>query len=471
MSRSIATIVFAFGILGLFALDRGEKARTSRALWIPVVWLLIAGSRPVSLWLQMAPSQVSPDQYLEGSPLDGALFTVLEIVGLIVLAGRGRQVGAILRRNGPILLFYLYCAVSILWSDYSFVASKRWMKYVADLVMVLIVLTDTDPSAAIKRFLARTGFLLVPLSVLLITYYPELGRVYNPWDGTPLWTGVTTDKNGLGMTSMIFGLASVWRLLQEFRGGEGGRRVGPLIAHGTVLAMVLWLLAKSNSVTSFVCFVLAGGLMTVVVSPTPLARRPATVHLLVAAILSVSLSATFLDAGGLLAHLGRDSTLTGRTAIWNRVLGMTANPLLGVGFESFWLGERLEKMWGMYYFHPNQAHNGYLEVFLNLGWAGVALLAVVLVTGYRNAVGMFRRDWRTGSLKLSYLVAAIVYNFTEAAFKELHPVWIAFLLATTAVAEAPVGEGADIPCRLGMRPGQCRADLLAVKTHTYERVM
>ena len=75
--------------------------------------------------------------------------------------------------NAPILLFFSYCAVSILWSDYPDVALRRWIKALGDLVMVMIILTDPEPLAALKRFLARTGFLLVPVSVLLIKYYPD----------------------------------------------------------------------------------------------------------------------------------------------------------------------------------------------------------------------------------------------------------------------------------------------------------
>src|SRR2546428_3149771 len=43
--------------------------------------------------------------------------------------------------------------------------------------------------------------------------------------------------------------------------------------------------------------------------------------------------------------MGRGPTLTGRTQIWHLVLSMTTNPLLGTGFESFWLGPRLQKIW------------------------------------------------------------------------------------------------------------------------------
>ncbi len=433
MPPIIATVVFALGILGLFVLDRDRKAWTSKALWIPVMWLWIAGSRPVSVWLQMAPPLDSPDQYLDGSPLDRLVFTALLAAGLMVLISRRRHVGRLLRRNGPILLFFFYCALSILWSDYAFVSFKRWTKAVGDVVMVLIVLTDPDRSSAVKRLLARAGFLLVPLSILFIKYYPDLGRGYSASTWTPVYNGVTMGKNLLGMICLIFGLASTWRFLQAFRGGEGTHRAGPLIAHGAILAMVLWLFLKANSVTSLSCFLLAGGLMAVTSMPA-LARRPAVVHLLVAAVLSVSFSALFLNIGtGLVKDLGRDPTLTGRTVLWSQLLSMNLNPLFGTGFESFWLGPRLEEFWSMHWWRPNEAHNGYLEVFLNLGWTGVALLAVVMVVGYRNVVGAFRWDPDAGRLRLSYFVVAAAYGLTEAAFRMMNPVWIAFLLAIMAI--------------------------------------
>ena len=201
------------------------------------------------------------------------------------------------------------------------------------------------------------------------------------------------------------------------------------------------------------------------------ARRPMALHLLVAAILSVSLAAVFLNAGDLVKALGRDPTLTGRTELWHRVLGMIANPLVGAGFESFWLGDRLQTMWSMYWWHPSEAHNGYLEVFLNLGWVGVALLAIVLVAGYRNAFVASRRDRLTGGLKLAFFVAAVTYNFTEAGFRMNDPVWLVFLLAATAGTPAPVGEGAQSPGRARVRHDQSYAARPAAKLRSHEGVV
>jgi len=469
MPPAIATVVYAFGIMGLFVFDRDRESRTSKALWIPVVWLLIAGSRMVSQWLEMATPTDSPEQYLDGSPLDRIILAALLAAGIIVLLNRRREVGALLRANGPILLFFFYCAISIFWSDYPDVAFKRWIKALGDLVMVLIVLTDLDPSAAVKRFLTRASFLLVPVSVLLIKYYSELGRGYNRWTWTVYYTGVATEKNSLGYVCLVFGLASLWIFLRLFRDAEGTRRVGPLIVHGTLLVMVLWLFWKADSMTSLSCFLMAGG-MIVVTSPDVLARKPAVVHLYVVAVLSISLFALVLDPGsGFLQALGRDPTLTGRTAIWSQVLRLTANPWVGTGFESFWLGQRLDTIWRNNWWHPNEAHNGYLEVYLNLGWIGVTLLAVVLATGYRNAVRAFRQNPDVGRLSLAYFVAAAAYSLTEAGFRMLNPVWITLLLATMARPQPAVAGVPDVSQQ--ERPGQQSAEQLGDRTEIYEEVV
>jgi exopolysaccharide production protein ExoQ len=437
MSPAIATVAYGIGILSLFALDQDPESRPSRALWLPVLWLLIEASRPVSSWLQMAPP-TSGSTYLEGSPLDRNVFLSLSVIGLIVLIARAHQVSTLLRANRAILLFFLYCGVSILWSDYSDVALRRWIKALGELAMVLIVLTDPHPVTAVKRLLARAGFLLLPLSILLIKYYGDLGRNYRPGDFGSMWNttniGVTTDKNALGMIAMIFGLAALWQLVQLRRSSGAPRRWKRITAQVVLLVTALWIFRTANSMTSVSCFML-GATLLILTSFWGFFRRPAVLATIVIAALCLSLVAVFI-APNLLSVLGRDPTLTGRTEIWNLVLGMTGNSLLGTGFESFWLGSRLQTMWSIYWWHPNEAHNGYIEIFLDLGWMGVALLAVLLLTGLRNTLTAVHQQAEAGGLMLAYFVIVLIYNFTESAFRELDPIWFVLLLSVIAVQES-----------------------------------
>ena len=92
--------------------------------------------------------------------------------------------------------------------------------------------------------------------------------------------------------------------------------------------------------------------------------------------------------GSMAEAVGKDPTLTDRTKIWAFVLGMHTNPLVGTGYQSFWLGPRLEYFWqnsGLG--HLNEAHNGYLEVYLELGLIGVSLLIGFLFRAIGRFVG------------------------------------------------------------------------------------
>jgi exopolysaccharide production protein ExoQ len=434
----LATLVFLIGIAVLFRLDWNPEAKTSKALWLPVMWLWIAGSRPISEWYSGGMGSTA-GQLMDGSPMDRNIYILLLTLAIVVLLGRSAAVLKLLQENLPLAIFMFYCAVSIFWSDYPDVAFKRWIKSLGDYAMIFIVLTDKDRSAAIKRVFARVSFVLIPLSVLLIKYYPALGRKYaTNWDSTVFFTGVTTDKNMLGVCYLIFGLASMWRFLQELQAGKAERKKGPMIAHGVVVLLTGWVAMMANSMTSLSCFLLGTTLMAAVGFPK-IAKKRMLVHAMVFASLAFCFCVLFLDMGGfLLKSLGRNPTLTGRTELWSTIRGMTTNPILGTGFESFWLGSRLEKLWSIYWWHPNEAHDGYLEMYLNLGWVGITILAGIMINGYRNVIRRLGRDRVTGPLFLAYFFVGVAYNFTEAATRTMSPVWIFLIMATIALPKVQV---------------------------------
>src|ERR1700722_3864447 len=97
MNPNLAFLIFAVGVAGLFFLNRDNSVRTSPALWLPVIWLWIVGSRPVSSWMGyevMATNAL--DATLNGSPVDAAIFATLLCIGLIVLFRRGKKTNAYL---------------------------------------------------------------------------------------------------------------------------------------------------------------------------------------------------------------------------------------------------------------------------------------------------------------------------------------------------------------------------------------
>ena len=435
MVRLIATAICGLVIWQLFRLGREEGVRTSRALWIPTLWLFIGATRNLSEWLHLSGS--SGAQYQEGNSVDQVALSALLVLALIVVVSRGQRAWNILQSNFPILLYFLYCGISILWSDFPEVAGKRWFRATGDVLMVLVVLSDPNWVTAVRRVLSRIAFVVMPVSILFIRYFPDLGRTYSRGGATG-WSGVATGKNSLGIICLVFGLAALFRCLQVKRDEKGTRKTGPLIAYGATLAMALYLLVKCHSATSYACFFLAGGPM-VVSYLFRSARKPAFVHVMVFAILGLTVFSLFLSASGeMVQELGRDSTLTGRTDIWRSAFSLVQNPLFGTGFESFWIGPRLEEMKDLIHQGVNQAHNGYIEVYLNLGWVGIALLAALLIAAYGRVIRGLRMMTPLASLGLAYFVATAAYNCAEAGIKMMSPLWIALLLLIMVRPEAPV---------------------------------
>ncbi len=430
----------------LFWRDAREPIPVSRALWIPVCWILITGSRFVSQWLTLGTwNFATPD---EGSPIDAIYFFSLIILGAFVLRQRGITLSVFSRYNLWLVVFLSYCLVAILWSDDPFVAVKRWIKILAHPIMVLIVLTDPNPMEAVKRFLKRAAYVLVPLSILFIKYYPEYGRGFDAWSGLGFNQGVNLNKNELGYCCMIFGLFFFWNTLQAFKIKNRKIRRSEVILNIAFVGMVWWLLKLASSATSLACLII--GMTIILVLGLPFVnRRHVGIYVVIGLVAFAAAEPMFGIYKHVLDVLGRDPTLTDRTNVWHDALKLQPDPIIGAGFESFWLGKRLQKLWDVYWWRPNQAHNGYIETYLNLGWLGIFALAAVVIGTFRKICGDLLVRFEFARLRLAFLFAILAYNFTEATFKGVHLVWTIFYLI--AVDYPRIGAPRKQPSRPNLR--------------------
>jgi exopolysaccharide production protein ExoQ len=435
MPPIVATSLSLLLTLYLIVSDRKRNPPTSLALWLPCLWLSILGSRSVNQWIN-GQNIGAANALMDGSPIDRNVYTALMAIGLVVLLKRRLRWLEIFRQHGWLTAFFLYCGISILWSDFPEVAFKRWIKAFGDPIMVLIVLTEPHPVKAVETVLKRCAYFLLPMSIVFIKYYGDLGRGYDPWTGGASYMGVTTSKNMLGYLLFVFGLFFSSTLIGRFGRSKTGTSRRDVLTALLFLWMIGWLFYTTDSKTPLVC--LALGLLILVGSSFDRARRYWGSLVLVGLLIFCVLQITMDVSAALIESTGRDATLTGRTDLWLSVIEVSENPWFGAGFSSFWLGKRLETLWAQWPFQPVQAHNGYLETYLNLGWLGVGCLAGVIVSGYRK----LRREWmrspEPGNLDtaerdfarfgMACLTGLIVYNVTEATFLALNFMFIVFLM-------------------------------------------
>lgn len=415
----------------LFWRDIREQRNVTGALWLPVIWLFITSSRSISEWLDIIFGiQMGPMNVEDGSPLDAAVFEGLIALGLYVLYQRRVSLSEVIRNNRWLTVYLLFCFLAVLWSDYPFVALKRWIKDLGLPVMVLVILTEPDLEEAITRLTMRCAYVILPISILFIKYFPQLGRAFDSWTGAPMNTGITTNKNMLGLDLFIIGAVLVWHLPKVWRQEKSKERRNELILLGVLGYMTWWVFDMAHSATSMVSFFIAAALM-VLLSLRWANPRYIGAYLLAAVFISVEAEEFFGIYSGMIHLLGKAPTLSGRTEIWQTLLQVKINPILGSGYESFWLGEHIQQsFWRGWAFVPNEAHNAYLDTYLNLGLAGLFLLLGWFFVIYRKA----RRDlidglnW--GRFRLAFLVASLFYGWTEAAFRSIDPIFfVIFLIA------------------------------------------
>jgi exopolysaccharide production protein ExoQ len=440
MPPFLALVIWFVLLLALLGFDPAKVRGTSLALWVPLTWMFIAGSRLPSQWLSGWSGGTVAQSLVDGNPLDRSIDLVLIALAIGILMSRSFQWNEFFRRNLALMALISFALVSVLWSDFPFVSFKRWFRDFGNYLVILVVLSDPDPLEAVRTVLRRLGYLLIPLCILLDKYYPNISRQYDPWTGIGMYAGATTGKNLLGLVALLSGLFFFWDTVARWSDRKERRTKRILLVNIAFLAMSFWVLDTANSATCRVCMAL--GCLVIAAAHSKMFRRhPGFLKVLIPGsfCLYVTLALGFGMSGDLAAAVGKDPTLTDRTVIWNIVLNMHTNPLIGTGYESFWLGPRLQKVWetmpGI-----NEAHNGYLEVYLNLGIIGVLLIVGLLIASYRNICRRLTPFSNVASLYLALWAIMLFFSVTEAGFRS-GLMWLVFLLGGIAVpgpAEDPV---------------------------------
>src|SRR5581483_4045753 len=197
MPPSVALTLWLVLLLALLALDPAKERGTSLALWVPVTWIFIVATRLPSQWLAGSVS-IAEGSLEEGSPLDRSIFLVLIFLAIGILVARSFKWGDFFAGNVALISFIGFALLSVSWSETPYIAFKRWFRDLGNYLMVLVAWSDSRPMAAVTTVLRRLGYLLIPLSILLIKYYPSIGVGFNVWTGTTMYAGPAASKNGVG---------------------------------------------------------------------------------------------------------------------------------------------------------------------------------------------------------------------------------------------------------------------------------
>lgn len=434
MNAKFVTIAgFAF-CRWLFLIERAFSTPVSPSLWLPSLWILRCASRPIGFWL----SGGAPES-LEGWH-DPAFFTICTILGWIVLLRRAIDWHSLLKRNRWLFLFFAYMLVSVLWAPDAATSSKRWVRAFGDLTMALVIVTEPNVVSAYTTVLKRCVVFLIPMSVVLIKFIPSMGRGFAKHWGPDPWIGVATHKNTLGQLCFVAVMWLVCEVVRRRKMEKSRDLVGykHWLVPAVCAALTLWLLnggGHSSSSTSILASILGVAMYLIL---GRLRDRPEVFTkwlawglagwVLLFPVSDALLGGSLYDV--VLATQGKDRTLTDRTMLWEDCIAIgMRSPILGSGYGGFWTPATVAEIAVRNTNAPEQSHNGYIEIFLQLGGAGILLFAVVAVGAFRGAMGTLVYNFGAGRLRVAFLVPVFVHNYAEAGFpRPTHLMWFVFLI-------------------------------------------
>ena len=392
--------------------------RLASAYHIFVFILLMEAGLPI--WREIQGYSIDS---IEGDPIYRNVLLVAYLLPIIPLLLAPHKILNIVKKKPLVWLMILLATVSILWSSMPTVSFRR----AGAIILITLYATSLYTQYTFEEFLNLLGKALLIIafsSVLLALVKPELGRMLAA--NKESWRGVFGHKNGLGFISaisiLVFGnLYHLYR--KNFR-----RKIIWMIG----IALSALCLVKSNSLTGMlVFFVLVAVLFILKIAHSW--NKVFLVFLIFFLIVFGTIGALiFQNSNLILSAMGKDVTLSGRITLWRTLIPMGLKRFLGYGYSAFWLGWNgpSARIWSIFWWHPYHSHNGFIDMWLELGWLGL-LSSFILLFGnlFGNLWGAIIGDQEKRFWFLLFLCLLVV-NFSESVIMRVNSIyWVLIVFA------------------------------------------
>ena len=379
-----------------------------------------------------------------GNAQDRFFKILMLVVGVGVIASKWSLVRSLAKNslNAGFLAFMVLIPLSAVWS---YDRDATLLRFVTLASIVIVCFAISLAGWHRQRFQQLTipplMYILV-LSLVMGMMYPA--RIIEHGDDLSLkdaWHGITLTKNQFGMAASFGVIIFANRFL-----AREGSTLWALV--GAAIAFVCLVLSRSN--TSLLSAMIAVFFM-VLVMRVPVVRQRYSSHVVIGLVALLLLyecviQDVFPGAHTLMSPIramtGKDGSLSGRTIIWDIIKQhIQAAPLLGTGYGAYWPGSPTPGSPSyvflyLMYFYPSEAHNGYLDIVNDLGYVGLACLAVFLIAYVRQGIELMRFDRNQAALYLGLLFHQLVMNMSESEWFARDTVFTVIILGVCCMGRA-----------------------------------
>jgi exopolysaccharide production protein ExoQ len=358
----------------------------------------------------------------ESNPFD-PIFSKLQLLiyglTLLLLLARWRSTLITLSRHKLLVAFLVFVVASSLWSDWSDESWRKGLNTIATSCFGVYTASRYSLKEQLQHLTIALGLATI-FSLLFSLGAP--GAAIEIGANAGSWRGPLTQKNLLArlmVLTITCNLLAIW----QFERGQ--------IFYWSMLALSSALLLMTGSKTGLL-------VLLILLSLIPLYRAmrlkdTLVIPILISVILLVGSVSTMLLGNweAILVGLGRDPSLSGRTELWQGAIAkISERPWLGYGFRAFWQvdGGAME-IWKILGYQPPHAHNGYLNMTLDLGLIGLGLFLLILLITYVRSIQYLRFSRGIiALLPVMYATFMFMYNHTESTIVEHNSIfWAEFV--------------------------------------------
>lgn len=330
------------------------------------------------------------------------------------------ELAGLASKNISSFLLVVMVLSSAIWSIHPDLSIRRGTGYVLTILVAAYLSLRFD---LIDRFkVLSASFAISAISSLLFAaIFPQFGIMQlDTLVGD--WQGVFPHKNVLGPAMSVAVFIELFLLVA----GDGRPR-WRFVLLGTYLALV----TLSHSVTAmFISLMFVAGTCIYLVW-----KRDKLMGIGISIIGFLFLSALIIvfcsDPKAALGLVGKDTGLTGRTALWSSVLPLIEQRIvLGWGFRAMWqvndpaaiLPDEMAS-WG-----AGHSHNSFLEIALQLGLAGLAVVAAVVIVSLWRGIQCCKAELLPlGWFSLMFFTGMTIAGMTEQTLAQNQNVaWVVF---------------------------------------------
>ncbi|HRD01769.1 MAG TPA: O-antigen ligase family protein [Candidatus Saccharicenans sp.] len=406
-------------VLFIIYIEHRQSGLSGAAIWLLSIWLLYSSSKGLGAFISINTTIEA------GSRPDRYFLLTLGILGLWLLFKRRFQFGLAFKRNWLYLLIISYMLLSVTWSRTPELSLRRWGREAITLIMICLLVAEESPVKTFLSAFKRTIYFYLPFSILLIKYFSASGREYDRWSGELMWIGLASQKNGLAYFCALSVIFLIWILWQDLLNLKSLQSKVPVLINILMLILSVYLMmgprrTLTYSSTSFLS--LLTGLIVMMSLRKGAKKGIKLGHTVATIVVMLMLIGIFMPFSGKIPLkevprlVGRGETLTGRTNIWNALVPYAKKHIvLGYGYGGFWTTTLREQI-------ASHAHNGYLETVLALGFSGLILFSLFLISTAKKCTKLINNESSIYILFLSFIFMYLIRNIAETSLGEFQSI-------------------------------------------------